>query len=263
MKPECPFSRAEKIGGLAFVLALAASFLQPCLAIIPLGGFLFVCLAAPFLPRLALFLPIISQGRPGSEGIALTFDDGPSPDSTPLLLDLLNHYNLQATFFVVGKKAAAHPELITQILAQGHTIGNHSYRHDYLLMLRSQKKLAEDIHRTQEILKEFGIQPLLFRPPAGITNPRLKCVLKRENLIALAYSCRALDRGNRNVTNLSKKILTRLQSGDIIMLHDTLPRQKKVAEYWQRELEQLFTALQSNHNVVPLEILLERPIMET
>lgn len=255
------FFLAEKIGTTALLLALLLLFIRPALATVPLVFFLLLCLGAPFFPGFSFFLPIISRGKAGTNGVALTFDDGPSPSSTPILLDLLARHNLQATFFVVGEKAANHPELITDILAQGHIIGNHSFCHDYFLMLRTSKNLQADIHNTQEILKKSGIKPLAFRPPAGITNPRLGKVLAREGLTAITYSCRAFDRGNRNISNLAGKILDRLRPGHIIMLHDLPPQQKDLLNYWQKELDYLFGALKKNYSVVSLEEVTQGPVM--
>jgi peptidoglycan/xylan/chitin deacetylase (PgdA/CDA1 family) len=250
---EISFSLAEKTGMLAFLLALLCAFLSPALAIIPLVFFLLLCLGAPFFPRFSFFLPVISQGKEGTGGVALTFDDGPSPVSTPIILDLLAHHDLQATFFVVGEKAAAYPHLVKDILDQGHTIGNHSWNHDFFLMLRSQKTLQKDIHKTQEILATSGIHPRFFRPPAGVTSSRLARVLIRENMITVTYSCRAFDRGNRNVHNLAVKILSRLHPGDIIMLHDLPPYQKNQTDYWQKELDHLFMGLKEKYDIVPLQ----------
>lgn len=255
------FSLAEKSGIIALLIALLLFFISPALATVPLLLFLLLCFGAPFFPRFGFFLPIISRGKPGTNGVALTFDDGPSPESTPILLDILARYRLQATFFVVGERAADHPELITDILAQGHAIGNHSLRHDHLLMLRSLKTLQADIHNTQEILKKIGIHPLVFRPPAGISNPRLAKVLAGEGLITVNYSCRAFDLGNRNINKLAAKILARLHPGDIIMLHDLPPHQEKRSEYWQQELEGLFAALRNNYTVVSLEKIIKCPVM--
>ena len=247
------FSLAEKTGIFAFLLALLCFLLSPALAVIPLLFFLLLCFGAPFFPGLSFFLPVISRGKKGTTGIALTFDDGPSPSSTPIVLDLLARHGLQATFFVVGKKAARYPQLIKAILDQGHTIGNHSWGHDYFLMLRSQKTLQADIHKTQEILEKSGVKPRFFRPPAGVTSSRLAKVLVKENLVTVTYSCRAFDRGNRNIHNLAEKILRRLHPGDIIMLHDLPPYQKNQTDYWQKELDHLFAALEEKYDIVPLQ----------
>ncbi|HHD64478.1 MAG TPA: polysaccharide deacetylase family protein [Desulfobulbaceae bacterium] len=254
-------SLAEKSGIVAMLLAMALALVSLRLALIPLALFLLLCLGAPFFPQFSLFLPIISRGRPGTKGVALTFDDGPCPESTPVLLDLLDRYNLSATFFIVGKQVEKYPELLQQILARGHSIGNHSLRHDNLLMLRGSKALGKDIRTTQEIIQKFTVQSLVFRPPVGITNPHLGRVLAEEGLITIGYSCRALDRGNRNISNLSRKILEKLNPGDIIMLHDLPPYQKKMTSRWKEELEHLFGALQSDYTVISLENLIGHPVM--
>jgi len=252
---------AEISGVAALLLALLLSLFNPTLALFPLSLFLLSCLAAPFIAGYGFFLPVISRGSAENKQVALTFDDGPWPASTPILLDLLARHNLQATFFVVGRQAEKYPELIAAILAQGHTIGNHSLRHDSLLMLRRPKTLQEDIHATQEILQKSGVTPCVFRPPAGITNPRLKRVLALENLLAVNYSCRAMDGGNRNIDNLAEKILERLRPGDIIMLHDLPPQQETLMPIWQKELNRLFAALQANGQIVSLEKIIRHPVM--
>ncbi len=257
-----PLSLAAKTGILALLLAIVLFCVAPLLAALPLIVFLILCFAAPFLPEFGFFLPVISRGQAGSEAIALTFDDGPSPLSTPVLLGLLARHNLNATFFMIGEKAAQHPELIQRILDGGHTIGNHSWHHDYFLMFRSQKRIQKDIHKNQEILKQYGVKPLVFRPPAGITGSRLSRVLAEEGLITVNYSCRAFDRGNRNIHKLAEKILKRLQPGNIIMLHDLPPNQKNQLDDWQKELDLLFGTLQKKYTTVPLEQLIERPVMQ-
>ena len=253
-------SPAETAGIVALLLALLLALFSPLLTIIPLLLFLISCLAAPFFVGYGFFLPVISRGSSESNHVALTFDDGPWPASTPILLDLLARHKLVATFFVVGRQAAIHPDLIAAILAQGHSIGNHSLRHDAFLMLRMTKTLQKDIHTTQEILIKQGIRPLVFRPPSGIAGPRLKQVLAKEKLLAVNYSCRAMDGGNRNIDNLAEKILQRLRPGDIIMLHDLPPQLKSSISIWQRELDCLFAALQENGQVVSLEKIIHHPV---
>jgi peptidoglycan/xylan/chitin deacetylase (PgdA/CDA1 family) len=256
------WSPAEKYGFGALALALVLFFFQPAMAVLPLAIFLLLCFGALFFPRSSFFLPVISHAGNATEGIALTFDDGPSPASTPLLLDLLARHQLPATFFVVGENAARHPELITAILAGGHTIGNHSLRHDYFLMLRAPKTLQADIHATQEILAKSGVIPLVFRPPIGICGPRLGKALARENLRAVTYSCRAFDRGNRDIRDLAGKILRRLQPGAIVMLHDLPPLQKTRTDQWQQELDRLFSVLKKEYQIVPLAEIIQGPVME-
>lgn len=256
-----PFSLGEKIGVFSLLLALLLFFVTPYLAVLPLVVFLGLCIGAPFFPRFCFFLPVISRGRAGVKEIALTFDDGPSPLTTPVLLDLLARHSLHATFFVIGEKAAEYPELIESILDHGHTIGNHSWSHDYFLMLRSPKIIQKEIQKSQEILKQYGVKPVVFRPPVGITGARLGGVLAEEGLVTVNYSCRAFDRGNRNIHNLAEKILGCVEPGAVIMLHDVPPYEKTLEGYWKKELDHLFVTLKKRYTVAPLEQLIERPVM--
>jgi len=252
------FSAAEKTGALTLFLACAFFFVHPFLSLLPLVFFLFLCCIAPFCPGWSFYLPVISKGPAGAKSIALTFDDGPNPESTHIVLDLLARHKLQATFFVVGEKVAGYPELMKEIVAQGHTVGNHSWSHNYFLMLRSPKTIWQDIHRTQDELRKLGIEPQFFRPPIGITGPRLAKPLAQEHLVCVNYSRRALDRGNKNINNLAAKIDKKIKTGDIIMLHDLLVPKEEEIRHWQQELENLFTTLQRNYTIVPLEMLLQQ-----
>jgi len=258
-----PLSLAEKSGAVLLLLGYGLLPFHPGLAIAVFGLFPLLCLTAPFCPRFAFFLPIVCRGtgKAGRSSVAITLDDSPNPASTPVLLELLARYGLTATFFVIGDKAARHPELVSAILAGGHSIGNHSARHDPLLMLRSQDTLRRDILRTQEVLRRQGVVPRVFRPPAGITSSRLKRVLEEMDLTVVNYSCQAFDRGNRNITNLAEKILSRLRPGGIVMLHDLPPKNQDMAQ-WQAELERIFSVVRSNDNVVSLEEMIGQPVME-
>jgi peptidoglycan/xylan/chitin deacetylase (PgdA/CDA1 family) len=256
------FSQADKVAGIAFLLAISLASISPWFCQIPLVSFLLLCIIAPFCPQWGFFLPLISRSTTESSAVALTFDDGPSPISTPILLHLLKTYNYKATFFVIGQKTEKHPDLIADIIADGHTIGNHSWQHDNLLMLRSKKILRKDIKKTQKIIETCGVHPLVFRPPAGITNPRLQSVLRKEHLLAVTFSCRAFDHGNKKISNLAKRITSKLKPGDIILLHDIAPETKDAVTYWKNEISILFATLQENkQEVLPLELLIGSEVM--
>lgn len=256
------FSQADKLSAIAFLLAIPLTAISPWLSLIPLLSFLLLCSIAPFCPQWGFFLPLINKSTTGSTGVALTFDDGPSPISTPILLRLLETYNYKATFFIIGQKAEKHPELIADIIASGHTIGNHSWEHDNLLMLRSRKRLREDIRKTQEVLDSCGVRPLVFRPPAGITNPRLKSALRDERLLAVTFSCRAFDHGNKKISNLCQRITRKLKPGNIILLHDIAPKAEDTVRDWEKEIDLLFATLQKQRQeVLPLELLIGSEVM--
>jgi peptidoglycan/xylan/chitin deacetylase (PgdA/CDA1 family) len=193
--------------------------------------------------------------------VALTFDDGPDPATTPLLLELLEKSKVKATFFVIGEKAQAHPDLMREIIAGGHDVGNHSYRHDVLLMLRPSKKIESEIRMAQQALSAFGIKPLIFRPPVGITNPWLGSILKKYGLSCVNFNCRGFDAGNRRVKGLAERILKKVQPDDIILLHDCMPPGDASVDMWLQEIEALFAGLaEKNFTSVSLEQLIGRPV---
>lgn len=255
-------SKAEWTGIAVFILCLAVAPFGLQWSALLLSAFILLCFTAPFFPTVGFFLPVISRGPADKQAVALTFDDGPHPLSTPIILDLLAQHAVPATFFVTGRQVKNHPQLIRQIVSQGHTLGNHSYSHDNLIMLKSAVRLKEEIEKTQRILRSLGIYPLAFRPPVGITNPKLKTVLEQLGLYAVNFSRRSGDMGNRRVNYLSKKILYRLRSGDIILLHDTPPRNKALFDHWVNEVDKLLRGIsEKNLKIVPLGFLIDRPVM--
>jgi len=257
----CPLSPAHVAGFAALHLYVILLFVDIRTAPLPLLAFLLACAVAPFLPRIGFFLPIVSRGKPGAKGVALTFDDGPDPEVTPLLLDLLDLHSVSATFFVTGERAARHPSIIRDILSRGHTIGNHSYHHFPLLMLKGIRTLRREIESTQSCLAGFGILPLAFRPPAGITNPPLRRVLLEQGMYCVNYSCRAVDLGNRRIGRISETVLKAVSRGDIIALHDIAPRhagpERLIAEF-----DALLRGLkEKGQEIVPLDRLIGREVM--
>jgi peptidoglycan-N-acetylglucosamine deacetylase len=262
LKKRRPFSLAEKIGIGAFVCALLVWPVNDRLVLLPLDAFLLLCIAAPFFPGFSFFLPIVSKGPPNAAAVALTFDDGPDPQSTPVLLDLLDRHQATATFFVTGQNAERYPHLVRDILARGHAIGNHSYSHDNFLMCKNRRTIVREIDATQQLFRRFGIIPLAFRPPVGVTSPRLIGALDKTGLFVVNFSRRAGDLGNRRVKHLAERILKRLRWGDIIMLHDIHPKKAALTACWHEQIETVLTGIrQRGIAVVPLAALIDRPVM--
>jgi peptidoglycan/xylan/chitin deacetylase (PgdA/CDA1 family) len=257
-----PFSAATKTGLVAFLLATILIVVDGWLAVIPLAGFFLLCLAAPFFPRFGFYLPVIYKGASGKKAVAITFDDGPDPLTTPLLLKLLLKRQIKATFFVTGEKVVAHPELFKELVQQGHLVGNHSYRHSYRILFKTSPTIVADIEATQNVLNDFGIQPLAFRPPAGITSPRLRSALLKTGMYLVNFSCRPLDGGNRRISNIAKRILKRIRSDDIVLLHDSRPPDESLIPVWINEIENLLTSIETmGLMVLPLSELIGKPVM--
>ncbi len=255
-------SLAHLTGIVSFFAAILLAFVDVPLSLIPLSAFIALCAVAPFLPRFSFFLPVISSGNSGKPAVAITFDDGPDPVSTPALLELLSKHKIYATFFVTGKEAFEHPRLIKEILDRGHTVGNHSYSHDNLIMFKSSKALIKEIASTQDILRKFEITPLAFRPPVGITNPRLGKVLDKADMYNVNFNCRAIDGGNRWIRNLSERILRRVHPDAIVALHDVKPRDATLFPYWLNEVDLIFSGIREKGlAILPLSELIGRPVM--
>ncbi|MBI9083743.1 MAG: polysaccharide deacetylase family protein [Desulfobacterales bacterium] len=257
-----PFSTpAARAGLAALVVAAGLALASPHLAILPLAVYLLACMVFPFCPCTRFFLPVICRGNADCGAVALTFDDGPDPATTPALLDFLAEHRVHATFFVTGRKAQAHPELIRRIIERGHDIGNHSFGHDTLVMFKGKKRIDEEIGAAQAVLESLGVLPRAFRPPAGITYPGLGPALDRYGLVAVNYSRRAMDRGNRRIDGLAAKILTPLASGDIIMLHDIAPPDPARLEPWLNEIKTLLLGIDSKGiRIRPLAEITRLPV---
>ena len=256
------FSVAAKTGLAAFLLATILFVVDGWLAVIPLAGFLLLCLAAPFFPRFGFYLPVICRGVSGKKAVAITFDDGPDPLTTQLLLKLLSKRQIKATFFVTGEKAAAHPQLVKEIVRQGHLVGNHSYKHSYWTLFKTSPNIVEDIEAAQDVLSDFGIRPLAFRPPAGITSPGLRPALLKTGMYLVNFSCRSLDGGNRRISNIAIRILKRIRPDNIVLLHDSRPPDKDLIPVWLNEIENLLAGIETKGlKVLPLSELIGKPVM--
>jgi len=224
--------------------------------------YILLCVVASFFPQINFFLPVTSRGNTGQNLVALTFDDGPAEPTTRQIMDLLDKYSVKATFFVSGANALSHPEIIREIIARGHTIGNHSFNHNPFVMLRSYNYLYQEIFRTQEVLKKMGIHTLAFRPPVGIINPKLAPILDKLGMFCVTFSCRAFDAGNRRVKNISSKILKKVKAEDIILLHDVPPRSKEDSVILLSEIETILAGLTvKNLKIVPISTLINREVM--
>lgn len=184
--------------------------------------------------------------------VSITFDDGPNSGFTPKVLALLEKHNAKATFFLIGKNVEKHPEIVFQIIEEGHTIGNHSYSHSKNFGFFSSEKVALELKQTNSILKEItGKELKLFRPPFGVTNPNIKKALKKTGLFSIGWSKRSLDTTNLSEEKILKRVISNLKKGDIILLHDSSAKTVAV-------LEQLLLFLQSHElQSVPVDRLFE------
>ncbi len=258
----CPLAPAHLIGLGALQAACVLLLIEPWWALWPLGGFVVLMGVAAFFPNWRLFMPVVSRGR-SSAAVGLTFDDGPDPATTERLLELLERHGARATFFLVGRRAQAHPELVRRILDAGHEIGNHTQDHDVLLALRPRSRARRTIAECQRSLAGCGARPRVFRPPAWVVNPGLWRVLLENDLICVTASRRGLDFGNRRIEGLADRVLSRVRGGDLIALHDRAPKAPGGVDAWLAQVERLLAGL-AERGLEPaaLSAQLGRPVME-
>jgi peptidoglycan/xylan/chitin deacetylase (PgdA/CDA1 family) len=168
------------------------------------------------------FVRAICRGLPGSGKVALTFDDGPHPEHSPKILEILTRYGCKASFFVTGAGAQKYPELVTRMAEEGHTVGNHSFSHSNLFPLFRPSRIAREIEETSRILERATGNPArFFRPPFGVTNPRVARGMRNLGLEVAGWSIRSYDTRNTPPEKVVRRITRKMKDGDIILLHET------------------------------------------
>ena len=156
-----------------------------------------------------------------SPPIALTFDDGPDPTVTPLVLDVLKTHGITATFFLIGKNVQRHPDLAARILAEGHEIGNHSHVHPRHIYLWSTVAIARDATRAQEAIRSAtGQSASLYRPPLGFRSLGMAHAMRRTKLTLVNFTVRSLDTRDHDPDRITRRVLNGIRPGGIILFHD-------------------------------------------
>ncbi len=182
------------------------------------------------IPQLSFFGDFICHGKSDKRQVAITFDDGPDPRATPALLELLREHDVEAAFFVIGKKVDATPELANQILRGGHLLENHTYEHSNATNFYSTRKLTTELTRAQQtIQKHTGTTPRFFRPPVGLSNPNTFHAATALRLKVIGWNIRSLDRRSTDPEQIVRRIERGLKPGAIILLHDgNIPAERLV-----------------------------------
>jgi len=158
--------------------------------------------------------------RPGTGMIALTFDDGPDPRWTPQVLDILAQYGVHATFFVMGSKAARYPELIARMLAEGHSVQNHTHSHQWLTRLSVSRATTEIASGRDEITAAGGVAPRCLRPPFGAINTRVRGIAVAEHQEVVMWDVDPQDWRN-GADSVVRNVLRYAGAGDkVVLLHD-------------------------------------------
>ena len=163
-------------------------------------------------------LPAAASAR---GAVALTLDDGPDPEVTPRVLDVLDAAQARATFFCIAQRAQAAPALVREIMRRGHSVQNHSQRHAHDFALLGPRRLAREIGAAQQALAEItGDWPHCFRAPAGLRNPMLDPVLHRQGLHLVSWTRRGFDTRAQAPAKVLARLQRGLAAGSILLLHD-------------------------------------------
>lgn len=177
-------------------------------------------LYAVFERRAPLFGRIVSRGRPRTPAIAITFDDGPAEPYTSEILDVLRQFGAKATFFVLGARALAAPQVVRRAAREGHEIGNHTWDHA-ALPLRTPAAMRLTIRRTSDVVDNItGARPRVFRAPFGWRNPWLDSAARREGCEPIAWTVGVYDTDRPGVDEIVSRAIEGFVDGSIILLHD-------------------------------------------
>lgn len=153
--------------------------------------------------------------------VALTFDDGPHPVTTPAVLDLLDRYGARATFFCIGQKVTAYPDIVREIIHRGHDVENHSHRHPNAFAAYGLRRLAREVAAAQDILADtIDRLPRYFRAPLGLRSPLLEPVLAGAGLRLVSWTRRGYDAREGDPQRVLHRLVRGIAPGDILLLHD-------------------------------------------
>jgi peptidoglycan-N-acetylglucosamine deacetylase len=209
-----------------FVVAIAAAGAAPfsgwwCWAL-SLSLLVISVGAGVFLQGAGLFArPILAVSPERAPGkLALTFDDGPDATHTRRVMELLEAHGHRGTFFVIGRRAAEQPEILKELRARGHALGNHSWNHAHTTPFLPPRKLAEELARAQELLGG----PRWFRPPVGILSPRVVEAAKLAKVTLVGWSANARDGVAATVEAAAARLKPAIRPGAILVLHDAAER---------------------------------------
>jgi peptidoglycan/xylan/chitin deacetylase (PgdA/CDA1 family) len=183
-----------------------------------------VLAVAGFAPRSRLIGPNIAclpRAAAARGEVALTFDDGPDPEVTPRVLDLLDTVGMKGSFFLVGERVVRHARFAREIVERGHAVENHSHRHSTCFAFYSIGAAHRDIERAQAAITDAtGSTPLFFRAPFGIRSPLLEPALAAAGLRYVSWTRRGFDTVDRDATKVLDRLTRGIAGGDVLLLHD-------------------------------------------
>lgn len=175
-----------------------------------------------FNPASRMWGPVISRGRRERDTrVALTFDDGPLPGSTDVILDALAASNVRAAFFVIGAHVQRWPDLVRRMYDEGHVVGNHTFGHSHFGLFGRDRYWRDEIRRTDDAIERIiGRRPALFRPPMGLKHWHVMNMAADTGHEVVTWSRRARDVKPTEPSALLSRLVGPSRGGDILVLHD-------------------------------------------
>ncbi|MCM4158828.1 polysaccharide deacetylase family protein [Antarcticibacterium flavum] len=230
------------LGVLLIAALLSAFHFIPGLLVIGLVlGYMGFLLFVSTNVQLNFFLRAFNNNPEETERrIALTFDDGPV-ENTLKILEVLEKYKVEASFFCIGKNVKENPEIFNLIIKKGHFVGNHTYSHTRKMGFLSTNAMLQEIKKCDKIFKKVGgITPGTFRPPFGIINPQVRGALEISGHKVIGWNLRSYDAVINSEELVVKRVLENVKPGDVILFHDNKENTVEI-------LEQLLLFLRANH----------------
>lgn len=198
------------------------------------------------------FIKIVCKADTDKKEIAISFDDGPAENYTKEILAILKTEQVKATFFCIGNRITGNENILKQIDAAGHIIGNHSFSHHFWFDMYSVKKMQEDLKQMDiEMERATGLRPKLFRPPYGVTNPNLAKAIKNGGYTPVGWSVRSMDTVIKDEKKLLSKINDGIKPGAVFLFHDTGLTTLKVLPEFIQEVKK------RGYHIVPLVKMLD------
>ncbi len=171
--------------------------------------------------RRAWFGDVYERGIVGQNRCAITFDDGPLPGATNLILDILKSENVPATFFVIGQNVQRHPELLQRMVREGHIVANHTWSHSHYSMLRGWRYWRREIEQTDAIIQSIvDVTPAWFRPPMGVRTPINMYAVCASGHACIMWTKRGMDGVATTAERIRDRIIPGLNDGAVLLLHD-------------------------------------------
>ena len=201
------------------MLTVACLFRLTCFAALPLG--------------------VYRNHENAQNKIALTFDDGPHPRFTPEILDILDRYGVQATFFFVGQNVGYYPETAREVAKRGHEIGNHTHTHPSMLKTNDTMLRRELLECEKVIQSVTDSSPKLFRPPQGNWNERICSLVRELDYSVILWDIDTLDWAGTPADRIFEYVRDNIKSGDIILMHDYHSKGCSTAQALEKILPEL------------------------